>query len=219
MEAHRSRQFVFPPHRRKPVIYVDAVTTLAAQTKACRHLPKEACALYLANAGNPDILMLGPDLYHAMRGSNPTQAIDQSRFALGAVHPTSGDPVKRQRTVPKGWHRLHQHEVDPAQTGSQERVSTMRPTRSPDREVPQHLRSLRADSDINQVLLPGAAAADDLQLGLTPCEANARRTCRRRRQPPLPNPMASRFPARRAASIQGHAVGRRPARPPWCSWP
>ena len=66
---------------------------------------KEACDLYLANAAlpradvlacaiaaaeranahNPDILMLGRDLYHAMRGLNPTEAIDQARFALGAA--------------------------------------------------------------------------------------------------------------------------------------
>jgi enoyl-CoA hydratase/carnithine racemase len=66
---------------------------------------KEACSLYLANeamprdkvlpraietveranSGNPDILMLGRDLYHAMRGLSPTEAIDKSRFALGAA--------------------------------------------------------------------------------------------------------------------------------------
>ena len=66
---------------------------------------KEACSLYLANealprdkvlpraietveranSGNPDILMLGRDLYHAMRGLSPIEAIDKSRFALGAA--------------------------------------------------------------------------------------------------------------------------------------
>lgn len=66
---------------------------------------KEACALHLANGvlprdgvlayaveavdratrGNPDILMLGRDLYYAMRGLGPTEAIDKARFALGAA--------------------------------------------------------------------------------------------------------------------------------------
>jgi len=66
---------------------------------------QEACALHLANAalprdqvlshaiefvervthGNPDILMLGRDLYYAMRGVNPTEAIDMARLALGAA--------------------------------------------------------------------------------------------------------------------------------------
>ena len=65
----------------------------------------EACALHLANAvvprehvvtravelverasrGNPDILMLGRDLYHATRGMTPSQALDQARVALGVA--------------------------------------------------------------------------------------------------------------------------------------
>ena len=66
---------------------------------------QEACALHLANAavprgqvvaraveavdkatrGSPEVLMLGRDLYYAMRGLNPTEAIDKARFALGAA--------------------------------------------------------------------------------------------------------------------------------------
>ncbi len=66
---------------------------------------REACALHLANAvvpreavlpgavaaveraagGNPDVLMLGRDLYYAMRGMNPAEALDAARFALGAA--------------------------------------------------------------------------------------------------------------------------------------
>jgi enoyl-CoA hydratase/carnithine racemase len=39
-----------------------------------------------ASAGhNPDILMLGRDLYYGMRGEGPSEALDQSRFALGAA--------------------------------------------------------------------------------------------------------------------------------------
>jgi enoyl-CoA hydratase/carnithine racemase len=65
----------------------------------------EACALYLANAAvprasvldhavaaaerasgyNADVLMLGRDLYYAMRGAGPAEALDESRFALGAA--------------------------------------------------------------------------------------------------------------------------------------
>lgn len=66
---------------------------------------QEACALHLVNtcvprasvldaaieaaeraaSHNPDILMLGRDLYYAMRGAGPAEALDQSRFALGAA--------------------------------------------------------------------------------------------------------------------------------------
>jgi enoyl-CoA hydratase/carnithine racemase len=66
----------------------------------------EACALHLVNetvprAGvldravevaesassghNPAILMLGRDLYYGMRGVGPSEALDQSRYALGAA--------------------------------------------------------------------------------------------------------------------------------------
>jgi enoyl-CoA hydratase/carnithine racemase len=34
---------------------------------------------------NRDILMLGRDLYYSMRGAGPAEALDQSRFALGAA--------------------------------------------------------------------------------------------------------------------------------------
>jgi enoyl-CoA hydratase/carnithine racemase len=65
----------------------------------------EACALHLLNEAvpraavldravavaeraanhNPDILMLGRDLYYAMRGAGPSEALDQSRIALAAA--------------------------------------------------------------------------------------------------------------------------------------
>jgi enoyl-CoA hydratase/carnithine racemase len=74
---------------------------------------EEACALHLVNAAvpraavldravqaaetacrhNSDILMLGRDLYYSMRGVGPAEALDQSRFALGAAlaaHDQSG---------------------------------------------------------------------------------------------------------------------------------
>jgi len=37
------------------------------------------------SAGNPDVLMLGRDLYYAMRGMGPAEALEDSRFALGAA--------------------------------------------------------------------------------------------------------------------------------------
>ncbi len=72
---------------------------------------REACALHLANAavpredvlpgavaaveraagGNPDVLMLGRDLYYAMRGMNPAEALDAARFALGAALGARGE--------------------------------------------------------------------------------------------------------------------------------
>jgi enoyl-CoA hydratase/carnithine racemase len=38
-----------------------------------------------ASGYNPDVLMLGRDLYYAMRGVGPAEALDKSRFALGAA--------------------------------------------------------------------------------------------------------------------------------------
>lgn len=38
-----------------------------------------------ASAYNPDILRLGRDLYYNMRGMNPAQALEESRFALAAA--------------------------------------------------------------------------------------------------------------------------------------
>jgi enoyl-CoA hydratase/carnithine racemase len=38
-----------------------------------------------ASSHNRDILMLGRDLYYGMRGASPAEALDQSRFALGAA--------------------------------------------------------------------------------------------------------------------------------------
>jgi enoyl-CoA hydratase/carnithine racemase len=41
---------------------------------------------------NPDIMMLGRDLYHAMRGVPPEQAVYQARFSLGVA---LGVPYKK----------------------------------------------------------------------------------------------------------------------------
>ena len=38
-----------------------------------------------ASRGNPDVIMLGRDLYYGMRGVGPVEALQQSRFALGAA--------------------------------------------------------------------------------------------------------------------------------------
>jgi enoyl-CoA hydratase/carnithine racemase len=50
---------------------------------------EETCALHrvaeAASGHNPDILMLGRDLYYGMRGASPSEALDQSRYALGAA--------------------------------------------------------------------------------------------------------------------------------------
>lgn len=48
-------------------------------------LPEAVKAVEQANGGNPDVLALGRDLYHAMRGSSPAQALEKARFALGAA--------------------------------------------------------------------------------------------------------------------------------------
>jgi enoyl-CoA hydratase/carnithine racemase len=38
-----------------------------------------------ASQGNPDILAIGRDLYYAMRGVGPSEALDKARFALGSA--------------------------------------------------------------------------------------------------------------------------------------
>jgi hypothetical protein len=42
-------------------------------------------AVERASGGNPDILMLGRDLYYSTRGRKPAEALDQSRFALASA--------------------------------------------------------------------------------------------------------------------------------------
>jgi hypothetical protein len=42
-------------------------------------------AVEQATRGNPDILMFGRDLVYSGRGLGPTEALDQSRFALVAA--------------------------------------------------------------------------------------------------------------------------------------
>jgi enoyl-CoA hydratase/carnithine racemase len=39
----------------------------------------------VSSGHDPDILRLGRDLYYGMRGAGPSEALDQSRFALGAA--------------------------------------------------------------------------------------------------------------------------------------
>lgn len=47
-----------------------------------------------ASRGNPDVLMLGRDLYYAMRGLSPDQALDAARFALGSALSAADEPRK-----------------------------------------------------------------------------------------------------------------------------
>ncbi|MDX3969191.1 MAG: enoyl-CoA hydratase/isomerase family protein [Bradyrhizobium sp.] len=42
-------------------------------------------AVEAASRGNPDILTIGRDLYYAMRGVSPAEALDKARFALGSA--------------------------------------------------------------------------------------------------------------------------------------
>jgi len=42
-------------------------------------------AVEAASRGNPDILAIGRDLYYAMRGLSPAEALDKARFALGSA--------------------------------------------------------------------------------------------------------------------------------------
>ena len=70
---------------------------MGAEEARALHLVNEAVpratvlerAIQVADASsrghNPDILMLGRDLYYSMRGDGPSEALDQSRFALGAA--------------------------------------------------------------------------------------------------------------------------------------
>ncbi|HET6223957.1 MAG TPA: enoyl-CoA hydratase/isomerase family protein, partial [Dongiaceae bacterium] len=50
-----------------------------------RVLERAIAAAEAASARNADILMLGRDLYYGMRGASSAEALDQSRFALGAA--------------------------------------------------------------------------------------------------------------------------------------
>jgi enoyl-CoA hydratase/carnithine racemase len=49
-------------------------------------------AVERAAKGNPDVLMLGRDLYYNMRGLSPDQALDQARFALGSALSAADEP-------------------------------------------------------------------------------------------------------------------------------
>jgi enoyl-CoA hydratase/carnithine racemase len=48
-------------------------------------LERAIAAAETASIHDLDIVMLGRDLYYGMRGANPADALDQSRFALGAA--------------------------------------------------------------------------------------------------------------------------------------
>lgn len=48
-------------------------------------LRRSIAAVEAAARGNPDILAIGRDLYHAMRGLSPAEALDKARFALGSA--------------------------------------------------------------------------------------------------------------------------------------
>jgi hypothetical protein len=48
-------------------------------------LDQAVAAAERASGYNADVLMLGRDLYYAMRGAGPMEALDESRFALGAA--------------------------------------------------------------------------------------------------------------------------------------
>jgi enoyl-CoA hydratase/carnithine racemase len=49
-------------------------------------------AVERASKGNPDVLMLGRDLYYNMRGLSSEQALDQARFALGSALSAADEP-------------------------------------------------------------------------------------------------------------------------------
>jgi len=51
-------------------------------------------AVERASRGNPDVLMLGRDLYYNMRGLSPDQALDQARFALGSALSAADEPKR-----------------------------------------------------------------------------------------------------------------------------
>jgi enoyl-CoA hydratase/carnithine racemase len=46
---------------------------------------RAVAAVEAASRGNPDILGIGRDLYYAMRGLSPAEALDKARFALGSA--------------------------------------------------------------------------------------------------------------------------------------
>lgn len=48
-------------------------------------LDRSIAAVEAASRGNPDILSIGRDLYYAMRGLSPAEALDKARFALGSA--------------------------------------------------------------------------------------------------------------------------------------
>lgn len=50
-------------------------------------------AVERAAQGNPDVLMLGRDLFYGMRGLSPEQALDQARFALGSALSAADEPT------------------------------------------------------------------------------------------------------------------------------
>jgi enoyl-CoA hydratase/carnithine racemase len=51
----------------------------------CTAVRRAVAAVEAASRGNPDILAIGRDLYYAMRGLSPAEALDKARFALGSA--------------------------------------------------------------------------------------------------------------------------------------
>lgn len=60
-----------------------------------RVLPEAIAAVERATRGSPNILMLGRDLYYAMRHQTPEQALDQARFALASALDAADEWKKR----------------------------------------------------------------------------------------------------------------------------
>ncbi len=67
------------------------VNSVLAQSEV---LPAAIRAVEATDNINPNILMLGRDLYYSMRGLSPEQALDQARFALGSAL-SATDEIKR----------------------------------------------------------------------------------------------------------------------------
>jgi enoyl-CoA hydratase/carnithine racemase len=59
-------------------------------------LPGAIAAVERAVRGSPDIVMLGRDLYYAMRNETPERALDQARLALASAL-SAADEWKKQR--------------------------------------------------------------------------------------------------------------------------
>jgi enoyl-CoA hydratase/carnithine racemase len=61
------------------------VNEIVPRGSALRRSIEAIEAIEAASRGNPDILAIGRDLYYAMRGVSPAEALDKARFALGSA--------------------------------------------------------------------------------------------------------------------------------------